>query len=189
MDNYQILISKLDAFIRKYYKNQLIRGGIYAFTLGLAFYLIVTMMESAGHFSTVMRTVLFYSFIAGILFILWRFIAIPLFHLYKIGHVISHEQAAQIVGEHFTEVKDKLLNVLQLRKQAEGNTANELLLASINQKSDELKPVPFIRAVNFSENRKYLRYAAIPFLVLIVVLFTAPSLIKDSTKRLIDHRS
>lgn len=200
MTNYEILISKLDAFIRKYYKNQLIRGGIYAFTLGLAFYLIVTMMESAGHFSTAMRTVLFYSFIVGILFILWRFVAIPLFHLYKIGHVISHEQAAQIVGEHFAEVKDKLLNVLQLKKQAEDSkqytvdsrqsTANsELLIASINQKSAELKPVPFISAVNFNENRKYLRYAAIPFLVLIVVLFTAPSLIKDSTKRLIQHGS
>jgi len=200
MDNYQHLISKLDAFIRKYYKNQLIRGGIYAFTLGLAFYLIVTMMESAGHFSTAMRTVLFYSFVTGILFILWRFVAIPLFHLYKIGHIISHEQAAQIVGQHFAEVKDKLLNVLQLNKQAEESKSawadskqeaanSNLLIASINQKSSELKPVPFVSAVNFSENKRYLRYAAVPFLVLIVVLFTAPSLIKDSTKRLLDHRT
>jgi hypothetical protein len=197
MDNYQLLISKLDAFIRKYYKNQLIRGGIYAFTLGLGFYLLVTLLESAGHFNTVMRTVLFYSFITGMLFILWRFVAIPLFHLYRIGKIISHEQAAQIVGDHFHEVKDKLLNVLQLKEQLAATSAptdngirtlnSELLIASINQKSAELKPVPFIRAVNFSENKKYLRYAAIPFLFLVVVLFTAPSLIRDSTKRLLDH--
>ncbi|MEO8087941.1 MAG: DUF4175 family protein [Bacteroidota bacterium] len=192
MDNYQLLISKLDAFIRKYYKNQLIRGGIYAFTLGLAFYLVVTMLESAGHFNTAMRTVLFYSFVAGILFIIWRFVTIPLFHLYRIGKIISHEQAARIVGEHFTEVKDKLLNVLQLKEKltidTELPTTNtELLLASINQKAAELKPVPFVGAVNFSENKKYLRYAAIPFLILVVVLFTAPSLIRDSTKRLMDH--
>jgi len=216
MDNYQELISKLDAFIRKYYKNQLIRGGIYVFTLGLAFYLLVTLLESAGHFNTVMRTVLFYSFVTGILLILWRFVAIPLFHLYRIGKIISHEQAAEIVGAHFNEVKDKLLNVLQLKQQADiGNESrqyaidsrqlaangqqpaasdqspaagsSELLLASINQKSAELKPVPFVSAVNFSENKKYLRYAAIPFLVLVVMLFTAPSLIRDGTKRLIDH--
>ncbi len=192
MDNYQILIEKLDAFIRKYYKNQLIRGGIYAFTLGLAFYLLITMMESAGHFNTVMRTVLFYSFVAGIFFIVWRFVAIPLFHLYRIGKIISHKQAAEIVGAHFSEVKDKLLNVLQLNEQlavdSEPRTTNsELLLASINQKSAELKPVPFVSAVNFSENKKYLRFAAIPLLVFLVVLFTAPSLIKDSTRRLIDH--
>ncbi len=196
MDSYQILISKLDAFIRKYYKNKLIRGGIYAFTLTLAFYLVVTTLESVGHFSTAFRTVLFYSFLSGILFILWRFVAIPLFHLYKIGHIISHEQAAQIIGQHFAEVKDKLLNVLQLRKEAEEKTSGdsghhtfsfELLTAGINQKSEELKPVPFVSAVNFSENKKYLRLAAIPFLILVVVLFTAPSMIKDSTKRLMDH--
>src|SRR6185369_2028751 len=115
----------------------------------LAFYLIVTMLESAGHFSTAMRTVLFYSFVAGTLFILWRFVAIPLFHLYKIGHVISHEQAAQIVGEHFIEVKDKLLNVLQLKDQFDASTRHstfnsQLIEASINQKSSELKPVPFV---------------------------------------------
>ncbi len=189
MDNYQLLITKLDAFIRKYYKNQLIRGGIYAFTLGLAFYLLVTMLESAGHFNTGVRTVLFYSFIAGILFIIGKFVAIPLFHLNKIGKIISHEQAARIVGEHFGEVKDKLLNVLQLKASSEQLAAgsNELLLASINQKSAELKPVPFVSAVNFSENKKHLRFAAIPFLILIVVLFTAPSLIKDSTRRLLNH--
>src|SRR5207244_7183042 len=110
MDNYQLLLQKLDAFIRKYYRNQLIRGGIYAFTLGLAFYLAVTTLEYFGHFSTGLRTVLFYSFVATILFIIVRFVAIPLSHLYRIGKIISHEQAAKIIGDHFKEVQDKLLN-------------------------------------------------------------------------------
>jgi len=192
MDNYQVLIEKLDAFIRKYYRNQLLRGGIYAFTLGLAFYLLVTTLEYFGHFSTGLRTALFYGFVAGIGFILMRFVAIPLSHLYRIGKIISHEQAAKIIGDHFKEVQDKLLNVLQLKRQAapdyELRTVNyELLTASIEQKSEVLKPIPFVSAVNLSENRKYLRYAAIPFFLLIIVLFTAPSLIKDSTKRLIAH--
>ena len=51
-DNYQLLIQKLDAFIRKYYKNQFVKGAIYAFTLSLAFYLLVTTLEYVGHFST-----------------------------------------------------------------------------------------------------------------------------------------
>ena len=44
-NNYQLLIEKLDGFIRKYYKNQLVRGAIYTFTLSLAFYLLVTSLE------------------------------------------------------------------------------------------------------------------------------------------------
>ncbi len=190
-DNYQILIDRLDAFIRKYYKNQLVRGGIYAFTLSLAFYLLVVTFEYFGHFNTDIRTFLFYAFILGIGFIISKFVIIPLMHLYRLGKIISHEQAADIIGKHFSNVQDKLLNVLQLKKQAEENTSThpELIVAGINQKIDELKPVPFISAINISENRRYLRFAIIPVFALIILLFAAPSLVKDSTKRLIEHQT
>jgi len=189
-DNYQLLIEKLDAFIRKYYKNQLIRGTIYVVALALAFYLVVIALESIGHFNTGFRTALFYSFVAGNLLILGRFIIIPLVHLYRIGKIISHEQAASIIGSHFSEVKDKLLNVLQLKMSAGtsiSDTGFELVAASINQKAEELKPVTFSAAINFGDNRKFVRFALIPLMVLVVLFFTAPSLIKDSTKRLIEH--
>jgi len=204
-DHYQLLIEKLDAFIRKYYKNQLIRGAIYAFTLCLAFFLVVTLIENFGHFNTTLRTFLFYSFLGGIAFIVGRFVIIPLGHLYRFGKIISHDQAAAIIGKHFSNVRDKLLNVLQLRKQVEEqdalNTGNhirgsngpwisaDLIQASIQQKIEELKPVPFVSAINFGENRKYLRYAVLPLFALLIILFTSPSLIKDSTRRLIDHNT
>ncbi len=190
-NNYQLLIEKLDGFIRKYYKNQLVRGAIYTFTLSLAFYLLVTSLEYFGHFNTGLRTALFYVFIFGNLFVIGNFIVVPLIHLYRIGKIISHEEAAKIIGDHFSEVKDKLLNVLQLQDQltvSELRTQNSKLIeASINQKAGELKPIPFSSAINLNENRRYLRYAFIPFLILVVLLFTAPSLIRESTKRLIAH--
>lgn len=194
---YQQLIEKLDDFIRKYYKNQLVRGAIYAFTMGLAFFLLVTTLEFFGHFNTTLRTVLFWTFIAGMAIIVARFIALPLSRLYRIGKIISHEQAAEIIGKHFHNVEDKLINVLQLKKQEEDvrqgetayHTSAELLLAGINQKISELQPVPFVSAINIGENKKYLRYAVIPLLAFIVLLFTAPSMIKDSTRRLIEHRT
>src|SRR3954462_14503797 len=160
-DNYSILISRLDAFIRKFYKNQLVKGAIYAFTLSLAFYLTVTTLEYFGHFNTAVRTVFFYSFIAGFLFIIGKFVVIPLMHLYRFGKIISHEQAAKIIGVHFATVEDKLLNVLQLKKQSEDlkQNNNTLLFAGINQKIEELKPVPFVSAINLSENKRYLRFA------------------------------
>lgn len=191
-DNYSLLIEKLDAFIRKYYKNQLVRGAIYSFTLSLVFYLLVATLEHFGHFDTTLRTILFYSFVAGFLFIIGKFVIIPLMHLYRFGKVISHEQAATIIGKHFSNVEDKLLNVLQLKKQSETDKDarhHELLIAGINQKVEELKPVPFVSAINLSENRRYVRYAILPVFALIIILFTAPSILKDSTRRLIDHNT
>ena len=189
-DSYQLLITRLDAFIRKYYKNQLVRGAIYAFTLSLAFFLLVTSLEFIGHFNIGLRTVLFYLFVGAILFILGKFVFNPLMHLYRFGKIISHEQAAEIIGKHFGNVQDKLLNVLQLKKQSEESTAshnNVLLVAGIDQKINELKPVPFVSAIDLSENKRYIRYAIIPLFAFIIILFTAPSLIKESTKRLIEH--
>lgn len=186
--NYQTLIDKLDAFTRKYYKNQLIRGLIYSFTVCLLFFLAVTVLEYFAHFNTTIRTLLFYGFLSSTAYIVTVYILIPLFHLYRLGKIISHEKAAEIIGEHFGSIKDKLLNTLQLKKQSEDNTHNqELINASIDQRINELRPVPFSSAIDFGGNKKHLRYAIVPVLCLVVIVFTAPSLLKEGTKRLIKH--
>lgn len=190
-DNYRLLIEKLDKFIRKYYINQLIRGGLYSIALILVLFLGANFLESYFYSnvnnSMGMRKFLFYSFVgvSGLAIIGW--ILIPLMRYFRLGKIISHEKAAEIIGDHFTDVKDKLLNVLQLKQQADEVGQKQLILASINQKSEEIKPVPFRKAIDLSQNRKYLRYALPPLLLLIVLLFAAPSLIKDSTSRLIQN--
>ncbi len=189
-NSYETLIGKLDEFIRKYYKNQLIRGVIYSTAMVLAFYLFVAVAEYYGHFNTWVRTVLFYAFVLGNAYILAKLIAIPLLKLNKLGSIISHEQAASIIGSHFTQVRDKLTNVLQLQHVAINNqrsTINDLLTASIDQKIRELKPVPFAAAIDLNENRRYLKYAALPLILFLLILFSAPSIITDSTKRLVNH--
>jgi hypothetical protein len=186
-NNYQLLIEKLDRFTRKYYINQLIRGSLYSVALILATFILLNVLEYYFYFDTTVRKIFFYSFIAtsGLALVSWVFT--PLLHYFRLGKVISHERAALIIGEHFTDVKDKLLNILQLKKQSESNPQTHLLLASINQKTEEINPIPFRSAINLGQNRKYLRFALPPLLLLLVLLFAAPSLIKESTARLINN--
>ncbi len=186
-DGYASLIGKLDEFIRKYYKNQLIRGALYAFTTVLAFYLVVTTLEYFGHFSTVLRTVLFYLFLLVCGTIVARLIVRPALKLYRLGAVITHEQAAAIIGRHFNEVSDKLLNTLQLKAQQARTGDSALLEASITQKINALRPVPFTAAIDLRRNLRYVRYAVVPAAVLVVLLFAAPSLLRDGTTRILNH--
>lgn len=187
-DNYQLLIEKLDQFTRKYYANQMIRGSLYSVGLILALFLFVSLLEHQFFFGKGMRKFMFYSFLGTSLIALVYWVFTPMVHYFRLGKLISHEQAAEIIGNHFSNVKDKLLNVLQLKQQADQNAEQAaLILASINQKTEEIKPVPFKAAIDFNQNRKYLRYALPPLLLLIVLLFAAPSLIKDSTSRLINN--
>lgn len=185
---YHLLINRLDKFIRKYYKNRLLRGGIYVLGTIPAFYILITLLEHFGHFGTGIRTFLFYSFLLVNTGIIVWFIVIPMLKLYRIGKVISHEQAAIIIGDHFDGVKDKLLNTLQLKDLADASPQNiELIEAGINQKIESLKPVPFTSAIDLKKNLPYLRYAAIPVVVLVALFLASPNLVKDSTKRLVQH--
>ncbi|MEM9847233.1 MAG: DUF4175 family protein, partial [Bacteroidota bacterium] len=185
--SYQLLIEKLDQFIRKFYVNQMIRGALYTTALILVLFLGLNFLEHYFYFDSSVRKVLFFSFIGVSAAAIVAWIIVPLTKYFRLGSVISHQQAAEIVGDHFGDVKDKLLNILQLKSQADGQGYTDLILASIDQKSDEIKLVPFKNAIDLGQNRKYLRYALPPLLLLIVLLFAAPSLIKDSTNRLINN--
>ena len=104
------------------------------------------------------------------------------------GKTITHDQAAEIIGKHFTDVSDKLLNTLQLKKLADANQQQRALIeASIDQKIETLKPVSFPSAINIKENTKYLKWVIFPAAVICIIALAAPSILTESTKRLIRH--
>src|SRR5688572_26805813 len=184
--NYLTLIHKLDAFTRRFYLNKLIRGSLITIGSILAVFLIYNLLEHQFYFSTTTRKILLASFLGLSASSLAYFILWPLAQYYRLGKVISHEQAAAIIGNHFAHIQDKLLNILQLKHQADHASGNvELLFAGIEQKTKEIELVPFKAAIDLTKNKKYLRFVLPPALVLLTLLIAAPSLIRDSTTRLI----
>jgi len=183
-----ILIHKLNLFIKKYYKNELLKGLMLFVSFALAFFLIIAVLEYFAWFPTAVRTVLFYLYIGVNLFVAWRFVAIPVFRLFRIGKTITHEQAARIIGRFFPEVSDKLLNALQLQAvPAQNTTSAELLEASINQKIRKLSPIPFTAAIDFRINKKYLKYVLPPTLILVVILIVSPAIVTEPSNRIINY--
>jgi hypothetical protein len=184
-----ILIQKLDEFIRRYYKNQLLKGAIYATGLLAAAFLSVVLLEYFGEFNTPVRALLFFGFLGAALAILVTYILVPVLKLNKIGKIISYNQAAAIIGSHFSSVQDKLLNVLQLQNNQALQGSGELLLAGINQKINELKPVPFTTAIDLNENKRYLKYV-LPLMLLTLMIFIVwPQIISKSTRRLVNYQT
>jgi hypothetical protein len=109
---------------------------------------------------------LFWTIIASEGLLLFKLILIPISQLFKISKVIDFNEAAAQIGSHFPEVSDKLKNILQLKAQG---ADDELVLASIEQKSKALKSVPFQLAIDFRQNVKYLRFLVIPVLILLAI--------------------
>jgi len=186
LSNFKHIESKLNAFIKKYYTNELLKGIILFLALGLLYFLFTLFIEYFLWLQPIYRTALFFSFIGVELFLLFKFIVIPIIKLFGLQKGISYIDASKIIGKHFKEVDDKLINVLQLKNS---DNPSELLFASIEQKSIDLKPIPFLRAINFSSNKKYLKYLAIPLLIFIVIFLFNKSIINDSLTRVVHFKN
>ncbi|WP_100613678.1 hypothetical protein [Confluentibacter citreus] len=187
MNQFNIIQEKLEAFIRRYYTNELLKGAILFFAIGLLYFLFTLFIEYVLWLSTTARTILFWLFVFVEFGLLFKFIFLPLAKLFKLQKGIDYEEASKIIGKHFPEVNDKLLNVLQLHKKT---AQSELLLASIEQKSMELSPIPFKTAINFKKNIPYLKYAAIPILILLITfLFGKVNWFSDSFNRVVNYRT
>jgi hypothetical protein len=164
LEHSNFIYQKLEAFIRKFYTNELIRGTVFFIGLGLLYFLFTLFVEYFLWLKPVARTFLFWSFIAVEIFLLCRFILFPIFKLFKLQKGISYKEASTIIGNHFAEVNDKLTNFLQLADSGSNEKPSELMLASIEQKANALQLIPFGNAINFNSNKKYLPLAIIPIL-------------------------
>jgi len=185
MENFGLVQEKLEAFIKKYYLNLILKGSLLFIATGLIYFLLVVGLEYFFWLSTTGRGILFLLFILVELGLLYKFVGIPLFKLLKISHGIDEYQASEIIGNHFPEVNDKLTNLLQLKNNSK---QSDLLLASIDQRSKELTPIPFSRAIDFKKNRKHLRYVVLPLLIIIgLVVAGEADAITNSFGRISDY--
>ena len=183
----QQLEAKLERFIRKYYKDELLRGLLFFIAIGLAYVLLVLGIEYFFWLNTWGRGILFWSFVGIEALLLIRFIGIPILRLFKLSKGIDYSEASKLIGNHFPEVKDKLLNTLQLKATAE---TSDLARASVLQKSKELEPIPFSLAIDYKKNLKYLKYALIPVLIFVgISLSSGVSLFSESANRVLDYKT
>ena len=187
MDSFHNIEQKLEHFIRRYYLSALLKGLLLFFAIGLLYALLLLSIEHFFWLNSFGRLLLFGGVIGFEVILFYGFIFIPLAKYFKIHKGIDFEAASKIVGDHFPEVKDKLLNVLQLNQQSEHT---EFLIASIEQKSNNLSLIPFKSAVNLSENLKYLRYAALPILIVsLCIAFGKQAVFTDSLKRVVNYKT
>ncbi len=186
MSSFDNIQKKLEVFYKKYYTNELIKGSILFLSLGLLYFLFTLYVELLLWLSPLSRTILFWLFISVEGILLFRFILIPISKLIHIRKGISALQSSKIIGDFFPEVKDKLLNILQLKTEHE---ETELILASIEQKSKEIQPIPFAKAINFKKNVKYTKYLAIPLAIWLISLLTGnTSQLSNSLKRVVNYQ-
>lgn len=187
MGSNEALKNQLKAYKVKYYRNKAIRGAIISAAILLASFLVINTVEFSGRLGGIGRASLLYGFLGlGILLIYWYVIR----HILKLSNSskqLSNEEAAIQIGAFFPEISDKLLNIIQLESLSSDD--NDLLLASIRQKSSKVQNVPFVNAIDLKANRRYLRYIYLPVTIIMLLLVFLPQFITESSTRIIKYNS
>lgn len=161
------------------------KGAIFFLSLSLSAFLLFAALEYLGNFNTSIRTGLFYGYLAIAGFGLVRWVGYPIKQLLNLDNELSDEEAAKQIGAYFPEIKDKLLNTIQLAKS---NSDNSLIAASIAQRSQEIKDTPFRNAIKIGENKKYFnKYMLIPLVLFLLFFVGYNKEFKSSTDRIIKH--
>ena len=190
------LIEKIEGFTRKYYLNRLIQGVLVGAVLWIVFYLLINGLEYFSWFPPKGRFVLLLFLLAGSGFVLVYHFLIPLVNLIRFRKKMSVEHASVLIGKFFPEIKDKLLNTIQLSNQMEASkvgpstgsgTENDLLAATIEQRSARLSPIRFTDAVDLRGNLKYLGIFFGSLLILIALMVFLPSFAVQPTQRIVNY--
>ncbi|MCF8234982.1 MAG: hypothetical protein K9G67_08165 [Bacteroidales bacterium] len=190
MEQKKLILYKLERFLKKYYFSRLIRGLISGLSIVVLVFLLFVLAEYFSYFNPGFRQALFIGFVAIAFLVTLLLIIRPILQIIKVGRGLTHVDAAGIIGRYFPEVKDKLLNTLQLIGLSGTDVADyRLLEASIDQKTESIKLVPFQKAVRLGENRKYLRYFVPLSFILLLLLILSPQLVTEPTERIVNYKN
>jgi hypothetical protein len=181
------IIENLRRYKSKYYLNSLIKGSLFFLALGISYFLLINSLEFTFKLSTIGRGLLFFSFLLVIGYVGYIWLIDPLIKLFFNSRQLSDEAAAVEIGKYFPDISDKLLNTIQL--SSSDYSQGSLIAASIEQRTQELSKISFPKAIDLNLNLKYLKYVAIPVIVLIGIVAVLPQMITESTGRIIKFQT
>jgi len=178
----RVVDEKIASFRKKYYLNLFLRGSILSLSLLLAYFLLATLVEYNLWLGKEFRLLIFVLFFGAVLYCLFRFLRQPL-AWWLAGKGIGKEQSASMIGRHFPTIQDRLLNFLQLASAS--NNQSVLVEASLEQKAAIFQTFSFDSIVNLGDNKRYLKYLAVPFLLFATILVFNQKIFTQSADRII----
>lgn len=185
-ENTQSVFKNLSRYKRKYYQNLIVRGILWSLSVLLVLFFLFAFAEYFGRFSTTVRTFLFFSFLLAAGAILFFWILRPLAYLLKLAPPFSDEKAARQLGERFPNVRDKLLNLLQLHQIQPA--PDSLAWAGLQQKAGQLQHIPFPSAIRYKTNLPYLKIFLGILLSFFLLGMLVPGILSEAPERLVKYR-
>lgn len=158
-------------------------------TIAILLFAAIAFVELVFHFPSGIRTALVLLFVVvSFVSFLW-FFARPLLRVSRLLPSWDDFLIARRVGDFFPNIRDRLLNLLQLRLEAQHGTrySLELIDASFQDLAETIRPVDFLQSVSIAPARRSLRNLSVVAIVVLLPVISSPGGFINSIQRLIRY--
>lgn len=177
-----VISTKLNQLRRLHHRNQLLRGLGLLLLLAASAWLAFGVLEGFTWMPVAMRTAFVVLVLLACGYVLVRYVCIPGLQYAGVVHGVTNEELASMVGRHFPQVQDKLLNLLQLQQWGQSDSA--LVLAAIQSKTQTLQTLPFGVVIDYDRTLSLFRWLLIPAFSIAVLFLVLPEWMGDASYRL-----
>ncbi|MFB6232217.1 MAG: DUF4175 family protein [Salinibacter sp.] len=183
------LRNRLQRALRRLTWAELAFGGAVAAGSLATLWLVAAVLEATLWLGTGLRTGLVLLGGASILGVVAVFVARPLARLLGLADGPSEKEVARTVGEHYPDVEDRLIDLLQLVEGERSHAPAPYVDRAVQHLARQVTDVQFEDVADFRPARRAARLASLPFVAVLAFLLVAPSTFLGASERLLAPRS
>ncbi len=181
------IINKLELLIKKEYSAIFLLGLLTTLIIIFTVFTLFSLIELVANFKSIVRTILFFTFILATLGSAGYLILTALLKYFNVFKKRDYFYSAYKVGKYFPEIKDDLLNAMQLVSSDSNNSlySTSLLDAAFRNVYERAKLIKFESIVDFKQVKK-ISINFLSLFVFCVLLFVFVPGLQAASNRLVN---
>ncbi len=193
---YRSFITRISETGKKDVLFNALRQVILTITAFVIVALLFVSIEAIFELSTTLRKIIFFGFISGfaatVVMILWN-----AFSSYRrLNKQDSIKRYARRIGSSYPEIKDNLLNAIQLYDYTNRNDhakhpvdifSNDLASETINQFNERTKSIDFKNVISFKKNNSLIVFFVSAIIIFTTLMFAFPNTFLAAANRIVNY--
>lgn len=173
--SFRLLEKKLLTFFKQYFRIQVLQGLLFTLVVNGLLFLLLILVNEGLRTGVEERKVLFYLFAFFSAACLIWMVLLPLVRAMRYRRYRRLLLSEKVLRKRFPEMEDTLVNLIELGGQADLHTSFDLVLASIDEKTQRLSPFRFHTALPY----KRMIWPGVTLVFLSLVYFVMVSVLPD----------
>lgn len=167
--NINLLTSKISHYVKLIFIREISIGTLKYFGISLLLLFVFALLESHFYFNPSIKIIFIIVLILFMIITLFPFLKLLIQYFKKPNQELI-ESASKEIGQHFPQVKDKLLNSIQLLKSDDSHSSDQLRNAAFLDVFNSVKNLPFAKVVDYSKLKFYSKFFLISVFTTLIFL-------------------